>query len=176
MGGQSNGQNPCIDGASLIVNEVLFDPPPGAAGDANGDGMRDAKQDEFIELVNGTAEPLDVSGFRIYDATGLRLGLIRHTIELETILPPWSALVVFGGSVPQGQFGDAAIQVANSDPPDLSLNNGRDTLTITDANGCIVTTMSYGEGIDGTNVSDQSTTRQPDEWTAAPSSHGLTDG
>src|SRR5262249_7623431 len=37
---------------TLIVNEVLADPPAGSDGDANHDGTRDAAQDEFIEIVN----------------------------------------------------------------------------------------------------------------------------
>ena len=36
----------------LIINEVLYDPPSGIAGDANGDGTREAQEDEFIEFVN----------------------------------------------------------------------------------------------------------------------------
>ncbi|HEX8089040.1 MAG TPA: lamin tail domain-containing protein, partial [Blastocatellia bacterium] len=53
---------------SLAINEYMADPPPGPVGDANGDGVRDAAQDEFIELVNTTAAPLDISGFTISDA------------------------------------------------------------------------------------------------------------
>ena len=34
----------------LIINEVLYDPPSGIEGDANGDGIREAQEDEFIEL------------------------------------------------------------------------------------------------------------------------------
>ena len=50
----------------LIINEVLYDPPSGDAGDANGDGTREAQEDEFIEFVNigGT---LDLSGYTIHD-------------------------------------------------------------------------------------------------------------
>ena len=47
----------------LIINEVLYDPPSGISGDANGDGIREAQEDEFIEFVNlgGT---LDLSGYK----------------------------------------------------------------------------------------------------------------
>ena len=50
----------------LIINEVLYDPPSGIEGDANGDGTREAQEDEFIEFVNlgGT---LDLSGYRVHD-------------------------------------------------------------------------------------------------------------
>lgn len=46
----SGGSSPVW--ANLIINELLIDPPPGLAGDANGDGVRNGGQDEFIELVN----------------------------------------------------------------------------------------------------------------------------
>ena len=42
-------------GRDIFFNEVLADPPTGLAGDANHDGVRDGTQDEFVELVNGTA-------------------------------------------------------------------------------------------------------------------------
>ncbi len=50
----------------LIINEVLYDPPSGIEGDANGDGIREAQEDEFIEFVNlgGT---LDLSGYTVHD-------------------------------------------------------------------------------------------------------------
>ena len=31
------------------MNEVLYDPPSGSIGDANGDGTRDPNEDEFVE-------------------------------------------------------------------------------------------------------------------------------
>ena len=36
----------------FVLNEVLYDPPSGSAGDANGDGVRDPNDDEFVEFVN----------------------------------------------------------------------------------------------------------------------------
>ncbi len=43
--------------AGFIINEVLYDPPAGDhAGDANGDGSREANEDEFIEFYNSGLE------------------------------------------------------------------------------------------------------------------------
>src|SRR5215216_967323 len=88
--------------AMVVINEYLADPPPALAGDANGDGTRDAAQDEFVELVNTGAAPLDISGFTIRDATG-----VRFTIPPGKIMPAGEAAVVFGGGVPTGSFGNA---------------------------------------------------------------------
>ncbi|MCA1752752.1 MAG: endonuclease, partial [Flavobacteriales bacterium] len=51
----------------LIVNEVLYDPPAGDAGDSNGDGTRDPLEDEFVELYNDSVE-IDISGYTLSDA------------------------------------------------------------------------------------------------------------
>ena len=37
--------------AQLIINEIHADPAADLPGDANGDGIRDAGDDEFIEFV-----------------------------------------------------------------------------------------------------------------------------
>src|ERR1700720_2299633 len=79
--------------ATLIINEYLADPPGSVAsdlaGDANGDGVRDAAQDEFVELVNNGAAPLDVSSFTISDTTQT-----RFTFPSGKVIPPGEAAVV----------------------------------------------------------------------------------
>jgi hypothetical protein len=57
---------------SFIINEYLADPPSGTAGDANGDGVTSATQDEFIELVNAASAPLNIGGFSVGDALQTR--------------------------------------------------------------------------------------------------------
>src|SRR5262245_16533492 len=62
--------------ATLIINEYLADPAGSGggdlAGDANGDGMRDSADDEFVELFNNGPAPLNVGLFTISDATSVR--------------------------------------------------------------------------------------------------------
>jgi len=73
----------------LIINEVLYDPPSGDAGDANGDGTREAQEDEFIEFVNigGT---LDLSGYTIHDNAQERHIFPEGTVpDLEVELAPF---------------------------------------------------------------------------------------
>lgn len=48
-----------------VITEVLFNVPQGAAGDANGDGSRDAAGDEFVEIYNPHAEPIELRGYRL---------------------------------------------------------------------------------------------------------------
>jgi hypothetical protein len=39
----------------------------GAAGDANGDGERNSREDEFVELANTGSETVDISGWILGD-------------------------------------------------------------------------------------------------------------
>ncbi|MFB6351498.1 MAG: lamin tail domain-containing protein [Bradymonadaceae bacterium] len=75
----------------LIVNEILVDVPGGYAGDANGDGTRDAFADEFVEVVSRTDDRLDLSGVELLEG-----GEIAATLG-STCLAPRSTVVVFGG-------------------------------------------------------------------------------
>ncbi|HWO01200.1 MAG TPA: lamin tail domain-containing protein, partial [Blastocatellia bacterium] len=141
---------------TLIINEYLADPPDGAAGDANGDGTRDAAQDEFVEMVNNGTDPLPIGGFTISDATQ-----VRFTIPAGKIIPPGEAAVVFGGGNPTGAFGNAAANglVFAAGGPGLSLNNGGDTITVKDNLAATVATLTFGS-IEGN--ANQSITRSPD--------------
>jgi len=112
--------------AILLLTEFLADPPTGLAGDANGDGERSAGQDEFVEFLNITDEPIDLSGKSIYDADAL-----RHQIPEGTIIQPNQLFLVFGGGTLAGDFGDAVVQKAST--TSLSLNNNGDRIIIRDS-------------------------------------------
>jgi len=85
---------------SIVINEVLADPPSGSAGDANGDGTRSSSQDEFVELANVTDAAVDISGWRLGDDEG-----IGFTFPAGYIMQPRSFVVVFGGGDVTGAFG-----------------------------------------------------------------------
>jgi hypothetical protein len=140
----------------LVINEYLADPPDTLAGDANHDGTRSSSADEFIELLNRTSEPLDISGYKLLDSDA-----VRHVFPAGTIMPPFEATVVFGGGSPSGPFGNAAENhlVFKASTGGLSLNNGGDTITLRDAQGSIVQQIKFGaaEGSAG-----QSFNRDPD--------------
>ncbi len=137
----------------VVINEILADPSPGSDGDANGDGMRDGSEDEFIEIVNSGSHKIDISGWKLSNDGG---NTIRHIFPAGTVLAANQAAVVFGGGNPAGSFGGAIVQVASSGL--LNLVNGGSAPTLLDAQGNIVQSISYGsEGNDG-----QSLTRDPD--------------
>jgi Lamin Tail Domain/IPT/TIG domain len=140
----------------LVINEYLADPSTGLAGDANGDGSRSSSQDEFVEILNRTAEPFDISGYTLSDADA-----VRHVFAARTILPPFEAVVVFGGGTPTGPFGNAAENhlVFKASTGGLSLNNGGDTITLQDAQGSIVQQITYTAAEGGAG---QSINRDPD--------------
>ena len=138
----------------LIINEVHYDPASDITGDANGDGTREALQDEFIEFYNDSNAPLDISSYTISDAAAL-----RHTFPGSTIIPANSMLVVFGGGTPTGSFGGSIVQTASEG--ELNLSNSGDIITIENANGDVV--LIYNSSDTGINHgSNQSVTRSPD--------------
>jgi len=135
----------------LLLNEIHADPAIGLEGDANGDGIRDAKEDEFIEFVNTDITAVDLSGFQLHDADA-----IRHIVPEGTIIQPQQAFVVFGGGTLSGDYGTALTQTASTGS--LNLLNTGDEIILKDTAGVIVYAYKYqSEG--GNN---QSITRFPD--------------
>ncbi len=126
---------------TIMLNEVLYDPPDEIAGDANGDGGRDPDDDEFIEIVNIGTETVDLSGIEVYDSDALTMGTPRHVIDNGTTLAPNQGLVVFGGGTPTGSFGGSVVQTANGFENRLNLNNGGDILTVQRPSGLVLLTF-----------------------------------
>ncbi|MEE9617046.1 MAG: ExeM/NucH family extracellular endonuclease, partial [Anaerolineae bacterium] len=137
---------------ALVINEFLADPASGLAGDANGDGVRDSGDDEFIEVVNNSDSDVDISGWTLSDGYG-----VRHTFLEGTVVSANCAVVVFGGGTPTGGFGGAVVQTANGAYNQLGLNNSGDTITLSDGTTDLVVVTYGSEGGD-----NQSLTRDPD--------------
>ncbi|HPO56422.1 MAG TPA: lamin tail domain-containing protein [Ignavibacteriaceae bacterium] len=76
----------------IIINEINVDVAEGNAGDANGDGTRDANQDQFIEIVNITNTVQDLSGYQVGDNSGL-----NFTFPQGYTIAPSSFVTIFGG-------------------------------------------------------------------------------
>ena len=153
-----------VTAPTLVVNEVLADPPPGNQGDANHDGTRDGAQDEFVELVNATGGSLDISGWTLRThSTTSTTETVRHTFAANTNVPAGNAMVVFGG----GTFDPAnplfgCAQVVKTSTSGLSLTNGGLTILIRDAGGNLITEFSYGGSTGRNGGNAQSLTRSPD--------------
>ncbi|MFA6108649.1 MAG: lamin tail domain-containing protein, partial [Candidatus Latescibacterota bacterium] len=79
----------------LRIGEILPDPPPGDAGDANGDGTRATYADEFVELWNDGLTPVEVDGWRLSDGDVGESSQFRF--PAGTAIPPGQCTVVFGG-------------------------------------------------------------------------------
>ena len=133
----------------LVINEIHADPASGLAGDANGDGVRDFSDDEFIELYNMDSNALDLSNYTI--ETG---GTLRHTFAMNTSLPSGDYITIFGG----GMINTRANTTIVASSGGLSLGNSGTTITIKDALGDTVTEYTYGS--EGGN--NQSIARNPD--------------
>ena len=117
----------------FIINEVLYDPPSGDAGDANGDGFREANEDEFIEFYNSGFE-IDLSGYTISDESQL-----RHTFPSGSIIPSNGVLILFGGGSPTGNFGNSVVQTASEGS--INMSNAGDLITMNDPQGNVFLTI-----------------------------------
>ena len=138
-----------------VINEIHADPHP-TLGDANGDGVVNTAQDEFVEIVNTSGATVDISGWTLSDAVG-----VRHTFPANTMVVDQCGVVIFAGGTPTGAFGGAIAQVAST--AQLGLNNTGDTVTLMNG-GTTIATYTYGsEG-----GADQSLTRDPDITGADP--------
>ena len=83
--------------ATVVISEVLADPPTGDAGDANQDGQRDTREDEFIELYNAGSASVDISGWQLGDSTSPDN---FFQFPANTVIEPGSYVVLFGGGNP----------------------------------------------------------------------------
>ncbi|MEO0997149.1 MAG: lamin tail domain-containing protein, partial [Pseudomonadota bacterium] len=135
--------------APVVINEIHADPDT-AEGDANRDGAANFSDDEFVEIVNVSGADLDVGGWTLADGVS-----VRHTFPAGTVIDAGCAIVVFGGGTPAGAFGGAAVQTASSGA--LGLNNGGDTVTVSDG-AADVASVGYG----GEGGNNQALTRNPD--------------
>ncbi len=120
--------------AFVIINEIFADPPVGLAGDANNDGVRSATQDEFVELLNDGSTVVDISGWRISDATST-----RHVFSSNTMLLPYEYIVVFSGGNPN--LYDIKWQKASTGA--LNLNNTNETVTLFNSSLQTIDQVSY---------------------------------
>lgn len=140
----------------FIINEFLYDPAADLAGDANGDGVRDPNDDEFIEFFN-SGPALDISGYRVFDATALANNSPRHTFPPGTIVPSNKSIVLFGGGNPSGSFGGSLVQKASGGQ--LNISNAGDVVTVQNAAGATILTLDIGPLSDNP---DEAYSRNPD--------------
>lgn len=185
-----------MDTANLVLNEIHYDPvgdqpetAAGEGGDANYNFIREAQEDEFVEIINASTFAVDVSGFQTFDAEDFGADPLvpkaepSHAVPAGTIIMPGQAFVIFGGSMPGidqreflddaetmpnpnfglsvgFDFGGATVQAAAFAL--LNLNNGGDTFFLNDAFGNNVITQDITLLTNFDSGADQSYTRNPD--------------
>jgi len=151
---------------ALVLNEILADPPDGAAGDANHDGTRSSTQDEFIELVNASPFDLNIGGYQLTTRGSGGADTVRHTFAPGTIIAPGTSVVVFGGAqaatFDPAHTAFAGATVFTASTGGLSLTNGGSIVKLLDPAGTLVEAFSYGGTLEPDGDRNQSLTRAPD--------------
>ncbi|MCA9516875.1 MAG: lamin tail domain-containing protein [Myxococcales bacterium] len=121
----------------VLVNEIH----PNPATDTNGDGVVSGTNDEFVEIVNASAVEVDLAGWSVSDAVG-----VRHVFPAKSVLAPGGAVVVFGGGAPGLEAGTTLVQTASTGR--LGLNNGGDEVKLVDVDGRAVALVKYGAEVE----------------------------
>ncbi len=133
---------PCPEGrlpkpGDIVINEFLVNVPLGAAGDANGDGIRHPHDDEFVEIINVSGYQLDLSSVKIQNATST-----KHTFP-RFCLDDGHAVVVFGGiesgaTPPTGPGFHAMISLSR-----FMFNNEQGTIIVRGADNAKLLAIDY---------------------------------
>ena len=140
-----------VEARAVFINEVMAS--PGQFGDWNGDGSGSPVADEYVELVNPAAFQVDISGWTLSDALG-----VRHVFEAGTILPAGGSIVVFGGGTVSCACGLATTASTGA----LALANEGDSVILEDATA-LQDSVTFGVATAG-----QSFNRNPDASDTAP--------
>ena len=110
---------------SVVINEIMVN--PAAVSDDTG---------EWIELYNPGGQPVDIEGWTLKDA-----GNNSHVIASSTVIEPGAYAVI-------GRSGDAdkngGVTVAYHYGEDFALANSGDTVTLDNAGGEEIDSVTYG--------------------------------
>ncbi|MBT3603349.1 MAG: lamin tail domain-containing protein, partial [Candidatus Latescibacteria bacterium] len=132
---------------SILVVEILADPPPGLEGDVNGDGIRDSREDEFVEILNTGDRSVDLGGWRLGDDDVALPAMF--TFGQGVILEPGQRIVVFGGGLVKDIEG---IIFVDDGSIGNGLTNSGDKIVLINAFGDTIDTVDFGR-IGGQNQS-----------------------
>lgn len=130
--------SPAATSENLVLNELFAYVPTGPEGDANGDGVRHAHDDEFVELVNTSEEQVDLTGVAIYNDT------TRRFTFHPTCLDPLHAVVVFGGIEPGADLPDGEGWRSYIADSRFAYANGAGRAVVKAADDTIIADFSYG--------------------------------
>ncbi|MDY7225008.1 putative Ig domain-containing protein [Hyalangium rubrum] len=134
--------------AAVFINEYLPNEPSGTLPDGGVGALTDY---EFVEIVNGGTEPVDLSGWSIWD--GFPDVPARHVFDAGTVLQPGKAWVVFGGP---SAFTPGTPNTEAASSGRLALNNsGTEYVTLRDASGQIASESVYSSTQDNVSFNRQ---------------------
>lgn len=133
----------------IVINEILVDPNGAINFDTDGNGTA-AAIDEFIELYNASAGPIDIGGLQLWDA-----GVGNwFTFPEPTILEAGGHALVMsgvqtGGTLPTGGPNDLFFDAGRGS---ALINNGGDNVTVLDPdagpNGQFIQATFGGDTLD----------------------------
>lgn len=133
--------------AQIRLNEILGDP----GTDWNGDGSVDSKLDEWVEIVNVGTSAVDLSKYRISDASAAT----DFRFALAGMIGPGETKVYFGSDVVAWQAANGVSQLG------LSLNNAGDTVFLYEVNGTDIAVNDSRVYVAAEVLDDRSTGRMP---------------
>ncbi len=113
----------------VVINEFSYDPNPGTPNpiqDYNGDGTGSSTEDEFLELYNTTASPINIQGWELTATSGGPAIVDTEIVGTGVTISPEGFVVFFGGGTPTG----FAAGLAHVGIP--ALGNSGEILTLSD--------------------------------------------
>ncbi|MEP0549064.1 MAG: lamin tail domain-containing protein [Rhodothermales bacterium] len=133
--------------SGVLINEILADPNSAGSSqdcstattpcfDTNGSGAAEA-DDEFVELFNTSGLEVDISGWEIYDETGL-----QHTFP-GTVDSGTTLLAAGGFAVVVSNYDSPPANFFEASSGSLSLNNGAETVYLRDPGTNTFVAASY---------------------------------
>lgn len=126
----------CAAHGQVVLNELMPDPASDWSP-TDGDEVYDSMDDEWLEIFNAGAVPVDITGWRLRDAvsdSSWRFGF-------EGVLEPGEFFVVYGNEAYQWE------DVNGYPKYGLSMNNSGDTMTlVSDDLVTVVDQVTYAGG------------------------------
>lgn len=126
--------------SGVVINEVLYDPNGTYNYDTDGNGTADTP-DEFVEIFNTSASPVDISGWQLWDEAASAFFTFPASTELGA--GKYAAVmstVQTGGTLPTGVDGNLTFSVASG----MSLSNGGENVALRDPNSNTYVQVKYG--------------------------------
>lgn len=138
---------PSISG--VVFNEILPDPNFTGTGGYDTDGNGEANtEDEFVELYNTSGSDVDISGWQLWDESGMFFEFPATTTLGAGNYVGVMAEVQDGGTLPTPSTGNLAFEVAGS----MSLSNGGENVALYDPIAGEYIQIKYGDGESDANI------------------------